>query len=104
MDKFFDDKFQIAFDLDGQVDSNNTNFSILDSDGNVIDDEPLFTKIDLSLRADKPIMLRAELYGDHLKSRVRVTVGTIAAFTDEELAEEITRRCEKAAVAKDARR
>jgi len=87
-----DKKFQVKIELNGIHNANDTKFTILDADGNIIDKEPYFKTIDLSLRVDEPVTLKAELYGDHMILESLITVGTLAAFSLEELQNELERR------------
>lgn len=85
-------KFQIEVDMDGTMLSNDAKLRVLDMDGNVVEEEPWFRAIDISLRPNEPIAFTAEMYADHLKSRATVTVGTLSSWTDSELIAEVERR------------
>lgn len=87
-----DKKFQIQLDMDGAATDQEIELKVLDAEGNVIDDQPWFESIDISIRPMQPIVFKAEMCGEHLKSKSTTTVGTVRAFSNKELKAELKRR------------
>ena len=84
-------KFKIEIELETH-NSNDAKIKILAPDGSVIDPEPWFTEIDISLRQDEPVYLKAKMYGDHLSLKAGAIVGTLSSFKTAELHDELQRR------------
>lgn len=84
------DRFQLEIVANGP-EANRCRFRVLSPDGDVVDPEPAIAELDLSFRPDQLIVARAKIW-PNLRTEMVVTVGTLAAFEDRELLEEIDRR------------
>jgi len=84
--------FRVQLDLDGVTNSNDIAPTIVDPSGAELPWEAMFTSINIEMLPNEPVSFQASMYADHLSTRVDVKVGTLAAFTDEELRKELGRR------------
>lgn len=85
-------KFLVRVELDKVFSCDQGVYQIVDHEGAVLDAGPEFTEIDISLRSGQPVAFRAKMSGRSVSFLSTILVGTLAAFTAEELADELIRR------------